>query len=171
MSVFTIVPSTSVHRVDKKSERRVTSRSVTTALITLPGTIILWYAPGIDMYLLLFSSSILYTSRGGSVTLENREPGLVIMFWPGNYKGSRSGVTLTILRAASGYSDLNRWFFSLWSHMYSIDIVFELSKCSGRCSAMVHKSWLSSLEHTLNNADLKDCQSILQTFMPIIVQS
>lgn len=41
VSVFTIVPSTSVHHVDKKSERRVTSRSVTTALITLPGTIIL----------------------------------------------------------------------------------------------------------------------------------
>ncbi|CAG2004277.1 unnamed protein product [Fusarium graminearum] len=48
------------------------------------------------MYLLLFSSSILYTSRGGSVTLENREPGLVIMFWPGNYKGSRVAVEVAV---------------------------------------------------------------------------
>lgn len=116
-----------MHHVNKKSERRVTSRSVTTALITLPVTIILPYAPRIDMYLLHFSSSILYEFRVESVTLENREPGLVIMFWPGNYKGSRSGVTLTIFRAASGYSELTQWLFSLWSHIHSIDlVVFEL---------------------------------------------
>ncbi|EYB33608.1 hypothetical protein FG05_35442 [Fusarium graminearum] len=49
------------------------------------------------MYLLLFSSSILYTSRGGSVTLENREPGLVIMFWPGNYKVQSVAVEVAVV--------------------------------------------------------------------------
>ncbi|EKJ79495.1 hypothetical protein FPSE_00314 [Fusarium pseudograminearum CS3096] len=49
------------------------------------------------MYLLHFSSSILYEFRVESVTLENREPGLVIMFWPGNYKVQSVAVEVAVV--------------------------------------------------------------------------